>query len=153
MHLTTCFLQLVTVIRWNSSNQFEEKERGREMASNELIWMRSGNWKIPAQNLLSYSLPISWPTEIVFAFKNAWRFEHKNRRRTHSGWFQGLISMSDSFSAWSKTLVYFPGSKLYQGSRYRRRHVRKFMFSDLCHQISCPDFSLSVLIRFRWGFF
>ena len=32
-------------------------------------------------------------------------------------------------------------------------HVQKVVFSDLCHEISCSDFSLSVLIRFRWGFF
>ena len=32
-------------------------------------------------------------------------------------------------------------------------HVQKVVFCDLCHEISCADFSLSVLIRFRWGFF
>ena len=61
--------------------------------------------------------------------------------------------MSDSCSAWSKTLVYFPGSKLYQRSRYRRRSCSKIhvLWSLSRNQLS-GFFSLS-FNPFSMGFF
>ena len=61
--------------------------------------------------------------------------------------------MSDSCSAWSKTLVYFPGSKLYQRSRYRRRSCSKsVVLRSLSRNQLCGFFSLS-FNPFSMGFF
>ena len=67
--------------------------------------------------------------------------------------FQRLISMSDSCSAWSKTLVYFPESKLYQRSRYRHRSCSKSgVLRSLPPNQLCGFLSLS-FNPFSMGFF
>lgn len=65
------------------------------------------------------------------------------------GWFRCQIRFQRGRKPWCT----FRGRNYIRDRDIDVGHVQKFMFCDLCHEISCPDFSLSVLIRFRWGFF
>ena len=65
------------------------------------------------------------------------------------GWFRCQILFQRGRKPWCT----FRGRNYIRDRDIDVGHVQKVLFSDLCHEISCPDFFWQFLIRFRSGFF